>query len=325
MDSVMSDFFTRLIQAAYEPGAMMRPRPVAHFEQLPPALPFEPEPPGASTEGEIRPAGQPPKGPPAASQLHSFPEVDVRTIQEGEAAQEGRFTVQTTARAPVARAPIDRVRVVKITPAFSERAEETAPPVEGQIKGQKLSESASIAPRQPSLHAVPPMVSAPLAQYARNRLHTDAPDFRDDEVSTPATKASPFPSPFASPTKKSSPLSVQGSLDAPAHTTRSDIDEPNRPIALRSHVLHSQRRGSESQAGAAAPASFVGAPPPQEPSQQAGPVIRVTIGRIVVKAEVASTSKNARPQQVQSSRPALSLTDYLNARDRLNARNGGGA
>uniref|UniRef100_A0A7C1FV21 Uncharacterized protein n=1 Tax=Caldilinea aerophila TaxID=133453 RepID=A0A7C1FV21_9CHLR len=324
----MSDFFTRLIQAAYEPGAMMRPRPVAHFEQLPPALPFEPEPPGASTEEEIRPAGQTLKGPWAAFQSASFSEfseADVRTIQEGEAAQEERFNVQTTARAPIARAPIDRVRVVKITSAFSERAEETAPPVEGQIKGQKLSESASIAPRQPSLHAVSPMVSASLAQDARNRLLVDAPDFRDDEVSTPAAKASPFPSPFASPTKKSSPLSVQGSLDAPTHTTRSDIDEPNRPIALRSHVLHSQRRGSESQAGAAAPASFVGAPPPQEPSQQAGPVIRVTIGRIVVKAEVASTSKNARPQQMQSSRPALSLTDYLNARDRLNARNGGGA
>ena len=322
----MSDFFTRLIQATYEPDAMMRPRPVAHFEQLPPALPFEPEPPGASTEGELWSAGQPPKGPPAASQLHSFPEVDVRTIQEGEAAQEERFTVQTTAHAPIARAPIDRVRGAKITSASSERAGKTAPPVEGQIKGQKPSESASIAPRQPSLHAVPPTASTPLAQDARNRLRVDAPDFRDNEVSTPAAKESPFPSPFASPTKKSSPLSVQGWLDAPAHTTRSDIDEPSQPIAaLRSHVLHSQRRGGETQAGAAAPASFVGAPPPQESSQQAGPVIRVTIGRIIVKAEVASTSKNARPQQVQSSRPALSLTDYLNARDRLNARNGGDA
>jgi hypothetical protein len=45
-------------------------------------------------------------------------------------------------------------------------------------------------------------------------------------------------------------------------------------------------------------------------------VIRVTIGRIVMKAEVRSAPGSARPQP---SRPALSLADYLNA------RNGGGA
>lgn len=317
----MSDFFTRLIQATYEPDATMRPRPVAHFEQLPPALPFEPEPPGVSMQGERRSAGQPLKGHPAASQLPSFPEVDVHAIQEKDAAQEERFTVQTTARAMTARAMIDRVRSVKIISGSSERAKEIDPPVEGE----KPPGRASVAPPQSSLYSVPPsvppMVSAPLAQYARNHLHVDVPDFRGKEVSPLAAKALPF----ASPTKKSSPLPVQEALDASVHTTRSGIDEPSRSIALRSHVLRSQRKDGETQAGAAAPASFVGAPPPQEPSQQAGPVIRVTIGRIVVKAEVASVSPNARPQQVQLSRPALSLTEYLNARDGLNARNGGSA
>lgn len=268
-------------------------------------------------QGERRSAGQPLKGHPAASQLLSFPEVDVHAIQEKEAAQEERFTVQTTARAMTARTMIDRVRSVKIISGSSERAKEIDPPVEGE----KPPGRASVAPPHSSLYSVPPMVSAPLAQYARNHLHVDVPDFRGKEVSPLAAKALPF----ASPTKKSSPRPVQEALDASVHTTRSGIDEPSRSIALRSHVLRSQRKDGETQAGAAAPASFVGTPPPQEPSQQAGPVIRVTIGRIVVKAEVASASPNARPQQVQPSRPALSLTEYLNARDGLNARNGGSA
>jgi hypothetical protein len=93
--------------------------------------------------------------------------------------------------------------------------------------------------------------------------------------------------------------------DTPAADDRRTEPEPRHKADSVAEAMRSGRlAGSQDRAPAAQP---VGVNAPASPA----PVIRVSIGRIVVKAENPPSAKPASPRPAQ---PALSLDGYLKTR-----------
>lgn len=307
----MSDFFTRLIQAAYRPDAGMRPRPVAHFEQTPTNPPFEPELFGGESvapamEIDASSARQIKGRPPAGSQPASALEADALPLRPVEAPREARFEATSPAgrHAPVAQGASSRSHGARTGSSFGEtilKAESAT-----ALQATPVSSTGQDAHRSRLL----PPPDSPISESAQRqvrRLHpqSDAADSAapTDGLPGPAEKAARASAPsVARPSLAFAHEPFAGSTDASPDV----FDDWRRPIS------------SQAQRRVGAPAALPSAPAQASPeaAPAAQPVIRVTIGRIVMKAEVRSAPSSARPQP---SRPALSLTDYLNA------RNGGGA
>lgn len=307
----MSDFFARLIQAAYRPDARMRPRPAAHFEQTPTAPPFEPELFGGesvapATEIDASSARRIRGRPSVGAQPASAPEADALPLRAAEAPREARFdaTSPTRRRAPVAQGASSRGHDVRTGPSPGETILKAGSTT--ALQATPAFSTGQDAHRSRLL----PSSGSPISESAHRqvrRLHpqSDAAESAapTDGLSGPAEKAARASAPSVA---RRSLAFVRKPFAGSTDAAPGDFDDLRRPIASQA-----QRRAGVPAALPSAPAQ---ASPEAAPAAQ--PVIRVTIGRIVMKAEVRSAPSSARPQP---SRPALSLTDYLNA------RNGGGA
>ncbi|MCS6828021.1 MAG: hypothetical protein NZ553_15515 [Caldilinea sp.] len=301
----MADFFVQLIHAAYEPTTRMRPRPVAHFEQTPATASFNLNPAGsmptrASTETEIQPVWRTP-GRSSATQSVSPPASNGFSVREGRVSQKDE-------------------RVGAPSPAHIHASIAHVDHDHGRSRRMTSSPAAEIpkpdAFVDPPTSEISPAALSQKALHAHSHTEREADIFGSRSLSALSTSESQGRSPEQfrlHPDVRLSSTPLHATLTAQTVTASGERDDSRRLLALRP-----QDAGGEMQ-----PLAFPETP--RTTAQQVGPVIRVTIGRIVVKAEVRSVPNNARPRQTQTSAPSLSLDEYLNARNGLSTRNGGGA
>lgn len=324
----MSDFLTRLVTATYGAAPVMRPRPVAHYEPLttpPPLWPQDVEAalPVAPAEVTGSTALANPAGAPGAAQTP--PSVSGDSVNRVAPAASARTQVRPLAAplherrhdAPVVRREADPP-VPTASPARTPQRALAAEEERAALAGNKSASPASsplAANRRPAL---PPVAPAPPGTR-RGNLQSDpqpplAPTAPLPTTLTPASASSPqtemrasvptaqrassaTPSPPASlavqraallagaPGETDDAPSAQGAARRPAQSPGRSLPDP----ALRSPVAQSEERTAST------------------------PVVRVTIGRIIIKAEPASPARPAPTPR--AALPSLSLDQYLKGRE----------
>lgn len=331
MESVMSDFLTRLVAATYTPAVSMRPRPVAHYEPMAAPLPIwapgvEPSPAVAHDEiAEI-----------AAQASAAVKSLDA----QGAPAEHSNLSVEKAGeqlRAPAVALP--RQTVALHQDATTGRGASLATRAEaGQGAQRTAAGHESIAARSQETAGDRRLAGA----QAPQPLQALRPPIR---VAKPATIApAPTAPSLASARRELEP--VRPSTAVATHPAAATTLEPNRLHETVAGATPPVSLAAQRQATALAPAisSDERVPPgdrhghvqPALPSAHQllaaqhtesaapmrdavsatppAPVIRVTIGRIVVKAESAASTKDAPARPTQPGRPALSLDQYLKAR-----------
>lgn len=325
----MSDFLTRLVNATYGAAPVMRPRPVAQYEPVTPPLPLLPQdvvaPPVASGEmtgstALANPAGAPgvsltPSSMPGDSAGRSVSGAPVRTQVRPLAAvpppQERRHDAlasQSAASLDVPAATPERTaRRTRATeeeraaPAVSTGTPPASPPLTANWQPTALPVApASLGARRSNVQSTPDPLHAPVAPLPTTVAPASAASQRT-EVRTPAPDAQHTPA--ATPLPPAS-LAVQraaltagsaGETDDARNAqdaARRSVQSPGQPIpdpALRSPVAQSEERTTSA------------------------PVVRVTIGRIIIKAEPASPARPAPTRRAAA--PTLSLDQYLKGRE----------
>lgn len=327
----MSDFLTRLVAATYTPAVSVRPRPVAHYEPMAAPLPIwapsvEPSP--AAAHDEI--AAQAPatvksldaQGAPAE---HSNLSVEKAGEQlRAPAVAPPRQTVAlhqdaTTGRGASLATRAEAGRGTQRTAAGYEsiaaRSQETAG--DRRLAGAQAPQPLQ-ALRPPigvaaSTRVAPAPAAPPLAS-ARRELEPVRPSAAVATLPAAATTLEPnrLHETHETVVGATPPVSLAAQRQTTALAPAISSDERALPGDRHGHAQPALPSAHQLLAvqhieSAAPMRDAVSTMPP-------APVVRVTIGRIVVKAESAASPKDAPMRPAQPSRPALSLDQYLKAR-----------
>ncbi|MBK8798623.1 MAG: hypothetical protein IPM07_20865 [Anaerolineales bacterium] len=298
----MSDFLTRLVTATYVPTASVRPRPIAHYEPQGAALPVRPAGDETASEAEMATG---------ARSVHASENQPGRAVRQRAGAEPQTSSaprpLPMDARLPPAKsiaalAQAASQSAIPITPPTTEplmphrtRSEDvtTLPAATATLAGQSREAPAAAhqiiteAPRRPA-----PGQAAPLRAAVTPQPYRSAPvRERDAEAGDHAGQ----PISLAARREQAQPTAAPTPAPRAVGETRDAQDTAGRATLRAGQVANSPR------AALSAPPAH--ATPP--------PVIRVSIGRIVVKAErpVAPAARNS------ASRPALSLDGYLKTRN----------
>ena len=324
----MSDFLTRLVTATYGAAPVMQPRPVAQYEPVTTTLPVWPQDAEATpsvaldemtgSTAPANPAGAPgvsmtPLSMPSDSTGRSTLSAPART----PAPQERRHD----ALAPQSAARLDalsgrparaahhthEVEAERAALAISARTSPASPPLTANWQPTDLP----VAPAPLSTHPYdvpsnPEPLHAPVVPLPTTILPASAASQRA-EARTPvlAAQRTPAATPLA-------PASLAVQRAALAAESAGETDDAHSAQGAAQRLAQSPGRSMPDPA----------LRPPVAPSEEStapAPVVRVTIGRIVIKAEPASPARTATAPARRPATPTLSLDQYLQG------RNGGGA
>jgi hypothetical protein len=338
MESVMSDFLTRLVTATYIPAASVRPRPVAHYEPMQTSLPlwsYGAEPSPAVMHDEV--AAQAPsvvKPLAALSVPAKHSSLSIETAGESTRAATAPLTGQTTALhqdatkgrsdslATRAETERDKQKDAAAHRSIVARSQETAG--NRHLASERVLQPSQSPHPQTGVAAPAPVAPTPTAlspASARREFEPVRPSAAplraaatpDARITRPAIAATPDPTrqhdTVVAPTTPASLAARREALVFPLSISGDEHALPGDQHSRVQPTLHSAHRlpAAKSVDGAASITDAVSTTPP-------APVVRVTIGRIVVKAENAAPTKGAPAHPAPPSRPALSLDQYLKAR-----------
>lgn len=324
----MSDFLTRMVTAAYIPASSMRPRPVAHFEPLGAPLPIE----GDNFEDA-----------PHAAESSSMPR---RAESDRMQDLPPRTPSSTVDRLPVARQP-----QIAAAPLATPALENMAPPAPS-LAAQHTAEQVHSQPAPPAnpgivapapvhdradpidaptpaaVRKISPPAPAVVTQgerAARSMVQT-APTLASlAEAQTRSKQTVQARVPAAPPQQRAEQLTAhpaerQHHSLAAQHTIEAQPAAPaSRQPALRNAAATSAAPSAQGSLSARRTASSERADQPiarengAPDSASTAPSIRVTIGRIVIKAESGNAPKPPKGR-ASASGPVLSLDAYLRAR-----------
>ncbi|MFO7631074.1 MAG: hypothetical protein R6W76_00975 [Caldilinea sp.] len=330
----MPDFLTRLVTATYIPAASVRPRPVAHYEPVDATLPVQPAvyetptPPLPTLTGETSASHA------ESRSLSVAPQRIEHAVQDVQPSPRTRSGEMDTPRLDV-QPTEDGSIAMRAQAANWGEMHPPAPPPGPSLASHARNKSVLSAPgsveppsvqREPmqnaKLTSMHPIADEALLQSAQ----TLASPLR--AAITPELEIRPRSLPIAPVDEQESAVgasSTQGGSLAARHegllrastltpaehrvdSGQEDGEEADAaPVTLRNGRLVD----SQGRALAAPPVGV-------NPTSPSAPIIRVSIGRIVVKAEPPATAKQASPRPAPV-RPALSLDGYLKT------RSGGGA
>ena len=320
----MSDFLTRLVTATYIPAASMRPRPVARYEpavtplSAPPDL-FETQVAEETTLTNEAPTHPIESRPPSAPLQRAAQATFEQQLSPGiHAAEPG--TTHQAAPPPESRSLADRVQTAnrdgvhlpgptpepqslshaRAASPLTVHAPVTKPSVPDQPVARTRPASAPRTAQAPRPPAQPPMAPRPAASVRESDT------FRRSPLVAPVDEQKPGAD-VVLPRHESLAARREGVLRANTPASEGRGTEPGRhdEAAVAAAAPRAGRLASnQERASAPQPAGVNGTAPP-------APVIRVSIGRIVVKAE---NPPAAKPAQVRPAQPALSLDGYLKTR-----------
>lgn len=334
----MSDFLTRLVTATYQPAATVRPRPVAHYEPIGAVLPLWVE--GEETSPPISaPPRQTPASPASVSAKAPMPpppmppppmpDAPVAPTLRSVAPQPS--SPMTPASAPLIAPPKAVAPLAAQTPNVLQPA--PLPPItvtEAPVSSSQLR--AQLFPRAPLIapsHALPAPPRSAQSEDVSKREGTSrvtptlaqgvqrvAEPLLIQVVAEPgATQPPPLPSRSAPP--------AAAPISAPRNPLDATQSAAPLPVALAVTLAETHRAAPErtrpADAFALRPQPGISAPPRAAPAAvtppavPTPPVIRVTIGRIVIKAEGGKPPKPTKPYPVPA-KSELSLDAYLKSR-----------
>lgn len=311
----MVDFLTRLVTVTYGDAPVMRPRPIAPYEPATTLLPPPDEP--ATDVAPVASSAQtaPPNTPSSATQwVASSPSVPVGPVA-------GPASSAPPPGMPPLAAPAGRRHALAArTTASQEKplddsminVHHTEPPA--ATPPVRAATPSRLTPAQPTPAPVALAVASPQPGPALRQIET-----RDAPVSPHAAPPAPLPSPH---------VAEVGGADVIGR--RAQITSTAAPVALatqRAAVVAATDAASRGDRGASEQRSVVRLPDSTPPGQvqhssrlvqaeattSPAPVVRVTIGRIVIKAEPAAPRAPVRGSQPTA--PTLSLDQYLKGRD----------
>jgi len=307
----MFDFLTRLVTATYEPAASVRPRPVAHYEPLGAALPVRPVGEHATAATVLAEPGAPP-----AHQAQSPPD---RTASRRTAAG----TQDSRAMPPLsvaARTPTTKFIASQVQAVHQNAAPPINPPATAPLPPHRT--------RRDAESPVPASTATPAGQ-SRQASAAAAPHAAGETPRQPAQGvAAPLRAAVTLPPQRSAPL--RGMDAAPgdpasqvvALAVRREVEQPvaaPAPSAPRTgDETHSAQEAARrvtlrSEQVANSPRVTLSAPPATDAPP--APVIRVSIGRIIVKAERPAAPASPAPRPAPAPSPSLSLEGYLKTRN----------
>lgn len=330
----MSDFLSRLITATFEPAATVRPRPIARFEPVGAALPVWPremEPPAPSRERDVQTDALAALDEPDVSSRPARPEPDAATARD------------LPPRRP-SRQAAARQREVNAADQMPQHPPSPATPLPPDLGGpspleppdERLAESTGAEEQQPAPRALPTgdmqdsdAGRAPASRLDRPRRSLPARrgegTAQGERPTPPARAATPMPQASYRDERTGSPTGL--TVPAPP---RSETAQPSALLAENSHRAARPEVAGERASPPAQPASLSladrlaadrrGGPPPTptpaaaERGPETPPTIRVTIGRIEVKAAASSQTKPTA-QRSRPPKPGLSLDQYLQQRN----------
>lgn len=324
----MSDFLTRLITATYTPAVSMRPRPVAHYEPMAAPLPIWA--PGVEPSSAVAHDGIAAQAPTAVKSLDTQDApAEHSNLSTEKAGEQLRATAVALPR-QTAALPQDATTGRGVSLATrAEAGRSTQQGVAGHESIAARSQETAADRRLAEAHApqpsqalrppigvaepatIAPAPTAPSLASARRELEPIRPSA---VVTTHPAAATTLESNRLHETVVGAtpPVSLAAQRRATALAPAISSDERVPPGDRHGRVQPAlpsahQLLAAQHIESAAPMRDAVSATPPP-------PVIRVTIGRIVVKAESATSIKDAPARPTQPGRPALSLDQYLKAR-----------
>ena len=314
----MTDFLTRLVTATYGAAPLLRPRPVAPYE------PMATPPPVWSAASEA-PSVAPEEMTDRATPIASFAATpDLPTASRASAPSDGVAKTRRRAQ-PATRedhlAPADQGRSHDSLPARAAAAQDNLreAPAPHTRRAQQptsfdvASPARSVAPLTPSQRLAVRPTSSNLpwskVQSQPAPIHAEASSLR--AVVTPAAGTSqptggnaPALPPLHPPTLAPAPaaaLSTQRSAVVAAGVGEGEpaATRHSTPLAGRERSEQEQRAPVTRAEGDVTPA----------------PIVRVTIGRILIQAAPAPPTRAVAARASQPATPALSLDQYLKGRN----------
>lgn len=316
----MSDFLTRLVATAYGAAPVMQPRPVAQFEPLTPPLavglqgidatPLTPPEITDQAASATQPAGAP-----AATMA---PTTTAAAMTPRPTALVNPIVRPAQSASPDHAAPPSAATMSQ--PGLSLQDRRAAQTLDAARGGVRLADAAnaSMDPPREQGSAAAPLQASP--QHAVTWQPAASP------VTTPT---SPLPY-VQAPQRTPEALQARTAPSlAPPHAERGMTDLPALPASSARQTAPAApvapRAAFAARVAAEHPAQRArgGPPAPLQPpsvissdSETApAPIIRVTIGRIVIKAEPARTTLSTAAPAHQPVAPKLSLDQYLQGRD----------
>jgi hypothetical protein len=156
----------------------------------------------------------------------------------------------------------------------------------------------------------PPSMHLPVAPVAPSSSLSPASVMQPSLTSSPAVAG--VPAPVGKETSPPAPQPAQQPAPEPAHAEGGPPPrKPAEPV-IPQRVVVIEKQPVAAAVIPASPSSGTGTPRETQ-TEQPGPIIRVTIGRIDVRAVLPSAPVPARKAQAVS--PVLSLDEYLKQRD----------
>ena len=324
----MSDFLTRLVTATYGAAPVMQPRPVAQYEPVTPPLPVWPQdaeatPPVVPVEmtgstAPANPAGAPgmsmtPSSTPGDSAGRSVSGAQVRPLAAAPPPQERRHNALAPQSAARLDAPLGSpARAARHTHeaegeraalAVSTRTSPASPPLTANWQPTALPVApASPSPRLSHVLSNPEPLHAPVAPLPTTVTPASAASQRAEaRTPVPAAQRTPSAAPLA-------PASLAVQRAALAAGSAGETDDAHS-------AQGAARRPAQSPGRSMPDPALRPSVAPAEESTAPAPVVRVTIGRIVIKAEPASPARTATGPTRRPATPTLSLDQYLQGRD----------
>lgn len=318
----MSDFLTRLVTATYGVAPVMQPRPVSQYEPVTTPLPVWPQDVEAAPSVALdemtglivraKPASAPgasmtPSSTPGDSAGRSTLSAPVRT----PASQEHRHDTlasQSAARVDASTASPERTALHTLA-AEAGRAVlpintstiAASPPLTANWQPAPLPVApAPLSTRRSNVQSAPEPLHAPVASPPTTILPASAASPRAEvrtpgPAAPPTSRITPLPPPFQAP---------QRAAQAAGATGETDDADSAQGAARRSAQVPGRSMSDPALR-----------PPVAQSEASIAPVVRVTIGRIVIKAEPASPARTAAASTDRPATPTLSLDQYLKGRD----------
>lgn len=315
----MSDFLTRLVTAAYVPAASMQPRPVAQYEPVEAPLPLWPQavesqaPSTAQTAGK---SGAPAKILPAPTDTAREQESSAPAARSGQTTAPQRNALERPNDSLDARAERDKQKEMAARRAGLVLGLESAddprragsvgsPPPRTQMRRAASVPDTQAAAGSPLAikHVLEPARSPAMplraAVQSESPLTRLAPPVTPGPAGQHATAVAPAAP--ASLTARRAAMASGAVSSSAEHTTQDERQIRMQPLTQPTLRSARQTSGAPGESRAA-------------PAAVNAPTVRVTIGRIVIKAENANPTQPAKARPASSAKPALSLDDYLKTR-----------
>lgn len=321
MEFAMSDFLTRLVATTYGAAPVMQPRPVAQFEPLTPPLtvglqaidatPLTPPEMTAQATSATQLAGA------LAATTASATTASVTTASAVIARPTALVnpTVQPAQSTPPGHAASPSAAMMSQSGLALQdrRAAQTLDAARGQVRLPDVADASMRPPREQGSAADPLQASPQHAVIWQSAASPVAP-----LPYVHALQRAPEALQARAASSSAPPHAEQGATVAPPASSAGQT-APATPVSPRAAFaarvaarVAADHPAQRSRGGAPAPLQ----PPPVIPADSEtapAPIIRVTIGRIVIKAEPARTTLSTAARQPVA--PKLSLDQYLQGRN----------